>query len=460
MSTSATVVIVGAGPAGMAAARRLAEAGLRPMLLDRQPAAGGQILREQAPGIDLPPLPGFDPAAGPRARSERDALRDRIDWYPSTTAIALEGDRLWAVGPSGEIDSTRWDRLLVCTGAHDRVVPVPGWTLPGVVTLGGAQIALKSQGCAVGRRIAFAGSGPLLYLSAAQHVAAGCDVAVVADTSGFGDAGAALPGLFADGARLALGVRCLRILARAGVRRLRRVTGFTIEGADRVTGLVVQSGGRRTAFTCDAVAIGFGLVPQTQLLDLAGAALTLEPGSGLWLPVLDSAGRTSVPGVYAAGDGARLAGAEAAGLAGERAALAVLEDLQLAFDRDRAARVDRELARHARFARALARAFPFPAQLEQTIADATVVCRCEGVTAGAIRSAVGEFAASEVNRVKALTRCGMGRCQGRLCGPSLAQLVARMSGRPLAEVGRLRARAPLEPLPARARRADASEAAP
>lgn len=460
MSPSPTVVIVGAGPAGAAAARRLAEAGLRPMLLDREPAVGGQLHRQQAPGIDLPPLPGFDPAAGPRMRSDLEALRDRIDWYPSTTVIAVEGNRLWAVGPSGEIDSTGWDRLLVCTGAHERLVPVPGWTLPGVVTLGAAQIALKTQGCAVGRRIAFAGTGPLLYLSAAQHVAAGCDVAVVADTSGVGDAALAVAGLLGDRGRLTLGLRCLRILARAGVRRLRRVTALAVEGAGRVTGLVIHAGRRCTTVPCDAVAIGFGLVPQTQLLDLMDAELALDGTSGLWLPVLDTAGRTSTPGVYAAGDGATLAGAEAAGLMGERAALAVLEDLRLAFDRDRAAWLDRELARHARFARALARAFPFPTRLEESVDDATVVCRCEGVTAGAVRSAVGAFDASEVNRVKALTRCGMGRCQGRICGPALARLVARASGRSLAEVGRLRAQAPVEPLPAWIRRADAADATP
>lgn len=460
MSSAPAVVVVGAGPAGLAAVRRLVEGGIRPMLLDREPAAGGQVLREQALGLELPPLPGFDPAAGPRARSDFEALGDRVDCYPSTAVVGLEDHRLWAVGPSGEVDSTRWDRLVLCAGAHDREVPVPGWTLPGVVTLGAAQIALKTQGCAVGRRIACVGTGPLLYLTAAQHVAAGCEVAVVADTAGLGDVAAALPGLIADRARLALGIRCLWILHRARVPCLRRVTAVAVEGVDRVTGLVIHAGRRREVVPCDAVAIGFGLVPQTQILDLADAAMALEDATGLWLPALDGSGRTSVPGVYAAGDGAAPLGAEAAGLAGERAALAVLEDLHLPFDRDRAARLDRELARHVRFARAVARAFPFPARLEEAIADATVLCRCEGVTAGAIRAAVREFDECEVNRVKALTRCGMGRCQGRICGPTLARLVARASGQPLAKVGRLRTRAPVEPLPARARRADAPDASP
>lgn len=451
MSSEPLVVVVGAGPAGMAAAKALVAGGLRPLVLDKQAAPGGRIWQEPEGSRRPRELVGHDPETAERARREFLDLADRIDWYPGTTVIDATRGRLWAMGPRGEVDQTSWDALLVTAGALDRVVPLAGWTLPGVYTLGGAQTALKALGCAVGRRVGFLGTGPLLWLAAAQHLVAGVEVAVVADTGRWTGAIRALPDLLADRARLALGLRCLRVLRSAGVPIRRGIRAAAIEGDETVVGITLATRRTRERFACDAAAIGFGLVPQTQLLDLLDVPFDLDTASGLWLPRADPAGRTPVEKVYVAGDGARPLGAAAAALAGERAALAVLEDFGRPFDRDRVALLERELERHARFARGLARAFPFPTDLETGIARDTVVCRCEGVTAGAIETAVRVFERHEVNAVKALTRCGMGRCQGRLCGLAAARLAATTAGVGLAEAGRLRAQAPIEPLPARAR---------
>ncbi|MCS7268729.1 MAG: NAD(P)/FAD-dependent oxidoreductase [Geminicoccaceae bacterium] len=460
MKGAPIVVVVGAGPAGVAAARRLAEAGLRPIVLDSGPEPGGRIWRNTGSGAQgLPRLPGHDPERGRHERARFVEWRERIAFYPETTVIDVTRGRLWALASSGEVDSTPWDRLIVATGALDRVVPVPGWTLPGVVTLGGAQTALKTRGCAVGRRIAFFGTGPLLYLAAAQHLAAGVEVAVVGDTSRLRDAVAAAPDLLADPARLRLGLRCLRMLRRAGVPVLRGVRGARIEGRKTVEAIVLERRRAFWRFSCDAVATGFGLVPQTQILDLLDVPFTLEETSGLWLPLLDRAGRTSIPGVYAAGDGARPLGAEAAAMAGERAALALLEDEGSRIDAGRVAQLETTLARHERFARALARAFPHPRVLEAEIADETVVCRCENVTAGDLRRAVRELDARDVSEAKAFTRCGMGRCQGRLCGLSAARILAAIRNVRLAEAGRLRSQAPVLPMPVAARRVPAEDAA-
>lgn len=446
------VVVVGAGPAGMAAAKALVAGGLRPLVLDKQAAPGGRIWQQPAGGRRRHRLPGHDLETAERARREFLDLADRIDWYPGTTVVDATRGRLWAMGPSGEVDQTNWDAILVAAGALDRVVPLPGWTLPGVYTLGGAQTALKALGCAVGRRVAFFGTGPLLWLAAAQHLAAGVEVAVVADASRQAGAIRALPDLLADRARLALGLRCLRMLRGAGVPIRRGIRAGAIEGDANVSGITVATRRGHERFACDAVAIGFGLVPQTQLLDLLDVPFDLDTASGLWLPRADPAGRTPVEKVYVAGDGARPLGAAAAALGGERAALAVLEDIGRPIDLNRVAVLERELERHTRFARGLARVFPFPAALETGIAPDTLVCRCEGVTAGAIEEAVRAFGRHEVNAVKALTRCGMGRCQGRLCGLVAARLAATTVGVALAEAGRLRAQAPIEPLPARVRR--------
>lgn len=454
MSRKPLVVVVGAGPAGLAAACTLAEAGLAPMLLESRSEPGGAIWRMPSQSVGTRvrlKSPGSERVERLRARFQQ--LRERIDFYPETVVVDVSRERLWAVAATGEIDCTPWDRLIVATGALDRILPVPGWTLPGVVTLGGAQTALKLNGCAVGARVAFFGTGPLLYLAAAQYVAAGIEVAVVADTSRLVEAATALPALCADAARLALGLRALRILRRARVPVLRGVWSARIEGHRTVEAIVLERRHGFWRFSCDAVALGFGLVPQLQLLELLGAPMRFDRASDLWLPAVDAAGRTPIQGLYVAGDAARPLGVEAAVLAGERVAYAVLEDEGRAVDPRRIAQLEAALARHRKFAFGLVRAFRFPSRLEAAVADDTVVCRCEGVTAGAIRGAVTELDACTVSEAKALTRVGMGRCQGRLCGLTAARILAAARAVPLEAVGRLRPQAPILPLPVDIRRA-------
>jgi len=447
-------VIVGAGPAGIRAAERLVAAGLRPTVIDEAARWGGQIYRQPPDGGFTRPktaLYGFEAGKADAVHKAMAAIRDRVDYRPRTLAWNCEERALDLLG-DGVSETLPFSHLILATGATDRVLPFPGWTLPGVFTLGGSQVALKFQGCAVGRRVAFLGTGPLLYLVAYQYLKAGVEVAGVFDTAPFDAQLRASAGMLRDPATLAKGLLFVGWLRAHGVPIRNGVRPLRAEGTERVEALVWSRDGREERTACDAVAFGLHLRSETQLADLAGCRFRFNAMDRAWLPERDPAGRSSVPGVYIAGDGGGIAGADAAELAGERAALALLEDAGLPVDAHRAGELDRRLARAAAFRRALSAAFPFPEDWADSIADDTMVCRCEGVSAGTLRAVAASEQAREINRAKALTRAGMGRCQGRMCGAATTELLARALKTGPHEVGRLRAQPPIKPLPVAAGR--------
>lgn len=226
------------------------------------------------------------------------------------------------------------------------------------------------------------------------------------------------------------------------------VTPLAIEGKDRPTTVLVRDArGRERHFACDAVALGYGLRSETQLADLAHCAFTFDPIARQFLPDVDANGRTSASGIYLAGDGARVLGADAAELAGILAACAALQDLGYAVPDAETAGLRARLLPMARFRAGLERAFPWPAHLAALLPDETLVCRCEAITAGTLRHAGNVLGTPEMNRAKAFSRVGMGRCQGRYCGLAGAEVLAAALGVPTEEVGRLRGQAPVKPLP-------------
>ncbi len=443
---SATVAIVGAGPAGVRAAQTLALAGLKPVVIDEARHPGGQIYRQPPLGAtsDTARVYGFEAAKAKSIQGVLTSMGNAVDYRPQTLVWNLFERTLDLLGPDGHADLT-FDRLILATGAMDRSLPFPGWTLPGVYTLGAAQIALKSQGVAIGRRVALVGAGPLLPLVAHQYLKAGVDVAVALDVTPLGPKltalgrMAALPGTLAKG--LWYTARCGSVL-RYGARRLR------VEGDERTEALVWQDiAGREHRVTCDAVGASFGLRSETQLADLAGCRFTFDPVTRQWLPERASNGQSSVAGVYLAGDGAGIGGADVAELQGERAALAAISDLGYCVDTKRIADIERKLSRALRFRAGLEHAYPFPGHLLDDLADSEIVCRCEGITAGALREAAIERDAGEMNRLKAFSRIGMGRCQGRVCGTAAAELLARARRYELVNAGRLRGQPPVKPIP-------------
>jgi NADPH-dependent 2,4-dienoyl-CoA reductase/sulfur reductase-like enzyme len=441
------IVIIGAGPAGIRAAQTLVAHGIRPVLLDEASRGGGQIYRQQPANFRRPAkaLYGFEADKAQALHSTLEQLREQIDYRPETLVWNAEDGALDTLR-DGRAARLEFSRVIVATGATDRILPVPGWTLPGVYSLGAAQIALKFQGCAIGERVVFAGSGPLLYLVAYQYAKAGAKVVAVLDSSPFSAQARALPGLLSQPATLAKGIYYRGWLTAHGIPVHQGATLKHVEGEHRVQALIWSDAKGEHPLNCDAVAFAHGLRSETQLADLLGCEFAWNPLNRAWLPQRDRAGRSSVAEVYLAGDGAGIMGADAAEMAGERAALALLEDIGCLIPTQRTAQLEQVLERIGDFRRGLERAFAFPENWAAGLADDVMVCRCEEVRAGDIREVVRE-GHWEINRVKAHCRVGMGRCQGRMCGAAAAEIIACESGRAVSDIGRLRAQAPIKPLP-------------
>jgi hydrogen cyanide synthase HcnB len=446
------IVIVGAGPAGTRAALTLARYGLKPAILDEAPRNGGQIYR-RPPAVgefrrDAGALYGFEAGKARRLHRDFDNHHAAFEHHPETLVWEVEPGRIHGYRYADHRRfSLDWDALILATGATDRILPLPGWTKPGVYSLGGAQIALKYQGCAIGKRVAFLGSGPLLYLVAYQYAKAGGEVAAVLDTAPWAAKLQAIPGLARLPATFAKGLWYLAWLKARRIPIVNDVRPLEVNGEERVSGLAYDTPKGSDFIVCDALALGWGLRSESQLAELAGCRLTFDPLNRQWLPEHDGDGRAVGPThVYLAGDGAGIAGADAAELAGELAALALLADRGTAVDRNRQVALRRHLTRIRAFRQALETAFPYPHALAASLPNGAILCRCENVTAGELR-ATAKIDATELNRAKAYCRVGMGRCQGRICGPAAAEILASALGQPVEAVGWFRAQPPVKPLP-------------
>ncbi len=454
MSEPLQPVIVGAGPAGIRAAERLVRAGLRPIVLDEGQRAGGQIYRRPLieDGRSYRSRYGSEAGKAQRLHETFEALLPEIDYQPETLVWNISapkrGNQLDILS-SGVHRQVGFSQLILCTGATDRVLPFPGWTTPGVYTLGASQTALKAQGCTIGDRVVFMGSGPLLYLVAWQYMKAGARVGAVLDTAP-ATSKRHLLSLAVQAPRIvALGLFYGLQLQLAGVKIRYGARPEAVLGKGQVEGLRFR---RRTlkgdvveTIACDAFAYGFALRPETQLADLAGCRFRFNERDRAWLPERDAMGRTSRPDVYVAGDGSGIAGADAAEISGELAAAALLQDMgQRSADTTRLVAARDAILRQRDI---LERAFPFPDDWFETVPDETMLCRCEEITIAEGRRAIANGSVTEINRLKALSRVGMGRCQGRMCSAAAAELLSAACGTSAGAVGRLRAQAPVKPIP-------------
>lgn len=446
---STDVVIVGAGPAGMAAAIEAQTRGAKVVLLDEQAAEGGQIYRavRQAPAARHQIL-GPDYSAGVALAEE----------FLHCGATHLKGASVWQITPDqkvlftwqGGIHQIKAQHIIACTGAMERPFPIPGWTLPGTLTAGAAQILLKASGMAPTRPVIMAGCGPLLYLLAWQYVRSGVKIAAIVDTTEPADYRRSMRhAIAALGAwkYLKKGASLLSTLKRANVPFYKAAQQLRVIGHERAEGLSFVSEGRTHHLESDVVLLHQGVVPNTQFSWSVCAEHVWDDRQLCWLPVTDAWGELSVKGIFVAGDSKGISGAVAAAIQGRLSALAVLaqQGVISEHERDRAAQqLRRDLHPHQAIRPFLDTLYR-PKRENRIPADDTIVCRCEEITAGQLRE-LAHVGCVDPNQAKSFSRCGMGPCQGRQCGLTVTEVLADARGVSPAEVGYYRIRPPIKPI--------------
>lgn len=444
------LIVLGCGPAGMSAAIAGTEAGLRTMVIDEQSGPGGQIYRNITTLTEpVARLLGSDYQYG--ATLARRFARSTVEHRRGATVWDISPELVVSLLQNGVSSQFRARQLIVASGAIERASPIPGWTLPGVLNAGAAQIALKSAGSIPAGRVVLVGSGPLLLLVACQLLDAGGTVGGIVETSPAGNRWRALRHAFgALGAPgyLLKGLGLLRRLRAQGVPMFKCASELAVEGETGVRSVSFRSGGRLHQIDADIVLLHHGVVPDTQVGRLLRVEHLWDPNQVAWCPQVGAFGETSLAGVRIAGDGAGIAGArvaEASGaLAALGAALALARLDQAEFER-RARPWQQKMRRHLRIRPFLEELYRPPRWLAAP-ADDTIVCRCEEVSAGKIRE-MARLGCQGTNQTKFFSRCGMGPCQGRMCGSAVTQILAESLGRPADQISAYRVRAPLKPIP-------------
>lgn len=421
------VAIIGGGPAGQAAALELAGSGLSVVVCDEQARPGGQILRQRPAAFGSA---GWLPGRSYHELKARTAAFEALplDWRGGRSVLGImpspESFAIDAAGPGG-VERLAARRVLVAAGCQDLAVPLPGWTLPGVMAAGGLQAFIKAQAFVPGERILLAGTHPLMLLIADQIITAGGTVAgvffaqsrrqLLGAMATHAAAAIAAGGPFRDAAAAWLRLRRAGVAIRFGAGLAR------ISGARRVEGVVLAAGER---IACDTVGLCFGFVPQAELVRAAGVQVRVAGPAGGWATVHDAWMQSTVPGLFVAGETTGVAGAPAAAAAGAIAGLGIAlahGTITAAAATTRAVPYRREHRRRMAFA-ALLDAAADPRAHWPLPDSATLACRCEDVSFGSLEATLPTVASADA--AKLITRCGMGLCQGRNCEPTLLRLLA------------------------------------
>lgn len=461
MKDSIELVVIGAGPAGIEAAITAAQTGVTVTLIDSSARPGGQYFKQ------LPASFNCQDHTPHQAQAQ-----DLIQRLESSGVQVLQNTLVWGIfegtqpgvwllklyGP--DVPAQLNSRMVIlATGAYDRSIPFPGWDLPGVITAGAALTMIKNQRVLPGKRILLTGSGPLQLAAAAQLVQAGAEVVGVLESAPnlLGRGIPYLPAFWGQGSRLREGWDYIKTLAGARVPYRLGWAVTAAHGDQRVSEAVFARLDRRgiplpqseKKVAVDTIVAGYGLTPSTELCRLLDCELEYVPKRGGFIPKRDETLETTCPGIFAAGDGAGIGGAEMSRIEGRIAGFSAAQKLGWATEEQTRQAIAGEkavLRREERFADLLGDLFSPPPGLYTLAKEDTILCRCEQVTLGQIREAIS-FGTQTIGDTKNISRCGMGNCQGRTCGSIIAQVMAAKTGRTLEEVRYYNIRPPIHPLP-------------
>lgn len=449
MADRVRLAVIGAGPAGLAAAAEAARCGVEVLLIDEQKAAGGQIYRaiERANGATKE-IFGAEYRLGESLVKEINA----------PTVTHLNGATVWQVTPEREIYLTKdgisrevtAECIIIATGAMERPMPFPGWTLPGVMTAGAGQVLLKTAGLIPKGELILAGSGPLLLLVAAQFLRAGGGIGAIVETTPRGNylrAARYLPAAIRDGGFLRKGMVLLREIGKHNIPHYKGASNLEAAGHGKVETLRFNCRNRQHELPCSTLMLHMGIVPNVQITRSLNLNHEWNALQRCWRPRRGEFGETEIEGLMVAGDGGGIGGAMVAEIEGRMAGLRAAVKLGAIGAGECRPRLDAERRKRSYHlaARPFIDALYTPSREFLSPPDDTVVCRCEEVTAGQIREYVG-LGCLGPNQAKSFGRSGMGPCQGRFCGLTVSEIIAEERDKPLTDIGYYRIRPPIKPV--------------
>ncbi len=453
MKKNYDAIIIGAGPAGLACGTELAVRGLEVAVLDEQAGPGGQIYRN---------ITGTSSAQRKILGADYTDGLDLVDSFNSAPLDYLPQSRVWQAAENGDIFFSRngasqklgAPNLVLCTGAMERPVPFPGWTLPGVMTCGGMSNLYKDSGLVPKEPLLIAGSGPFVWLVAEHLLALDAPITAILDTTPLAQVFPAMKEVPGAVKRLDFMMKGVRLIAdvhltarKKNVPIYRNVKELQAQGQKKLERVGARAGSKQLSFEVSTLLVSEGIIPNTSLLRQVGCAHTWNPVQRFWHPDVCAEGQTSLSSVYIAGDGGFVHGAKSAEYKGRLTALQIAKEMRrlskAEYD-EQVVPVRRQLDREL-FPRPFIDRLYAPRKDLFSLANETIICRCEGVTAGRVRELVYD-GLTDHNEIKAIIRCGMGPCQGRMCGSAVLELISEVSGLDPAKIRQHRLRPPIKPV--------------
>ncbi len=445
-------IVIGAGPAGLNASACLAEMGLNVLTLDEQNHLGGQFFCniESAPPESRKVF-GEDYEKG--IQVVRRFRKSGAGYENSASVWQVDPDGKVCYSQSGKSRQIRANYVICATGAMERPMPFPGWNLPGVMGIGAVNKLAKEAGLIPSGHVVLAGSGPLLLLEAALLIKQGIQIEAVLETTPLlppASSFSHVPKALYRADFLWKGVCLIQEIKAAQIPHYRGVNNIRAIGGQILTAVEAKCIKKTVHFKADMLLVHFGVIPNTHIFRQMGCRMSWKHNQRYWHPACDEWGRTNFERIFAAGDGAMVSGGPAAQYKGELAALEIARCLGIIpqYERDALAYPIQKALKQDGYPRPLVDAVFAPQPEKFCFEGATILCRCENVTVDEIRKAVRE-GSCELNELKIMTRSGMGPCQGRMCGPAMAEIAAKELSLSCEKTGLLNIRPPLRSIPLR-----------